>query len=160
MTVAGLIGCSIEELGFEYDYHGPYNNALYNLLTEYVGTLQIDKAITGAVPGADFVWAWVAMAEIGDLVCLTACQRYGENWTLDNKERLQNIKIAAGKTITLGQGSSSDAKENFRDKAIIDRCDIIFVVWNTKSNNRIQNALAYAENQNKEVILINTLELT
>lgn len=158
-TTAGLIGVTPVDLGNEHTYYGPYNNGLYNLLTNYVELLSIDKAITGCTRGAETIWSWVAL-ELGiNLVCYTPCTHYGNNWEQFDIEKLDVIKNSSKQVIVLGAGSSTLGKENHRDKMIIERSDIMFFVCEPPFTSRYESCLAYAETLNKEIILIKPSEL-
>lgn len=157
---AGLIGVSQSDLGLEYDYCGPYNDSLYGQLFDYITTLGITRAITGAGQGAETIWAWVAMEIPLDLTCLLSCQNYGNFWQPADREKLQLIKISS-KVLTLGSGHEAPVKDQHRDKILIDRSDIVFIVVPDIDPlpSRYKIAIEYAKHADKEIILIKANEL-
>lgn len=156
---ASLIGGSLGEIGYEIQYTGPFCTAIYNTIEKYLEQIEIDKAITSCVPGAEFLWAWSIFNYGLPLTSILSCQNYGENFSQSDKHFLKDIVNNSAINMVLATGSSNPAKENFRDKTIIDRSDLIFVIWNKSPIGRIPNLLPYIKSTDKELILINTNEL-
>lgn len=159
---AGLIGVGFADLGFEHTYNGPYNNALYNKLYDFIEELNINDAITGASEGSETIWAWVAMEIPLKLTCLLSCSSFGNFWDELGKEKLHTIKMSSDvKVVTLGSGGETYDKTINRDKILIDRSDLVFIVISGIGivPSRYMTAINHAKKLDKEIILIKTNEL-
>lgn len=156
MTKAGVIGCGIQELGYESDYYGPYNKALYNKYHELIDNLGITEGITGASLGAETIWAW-SVLELGmDLTCLLGCQDFGDDWVSPDKTRLNVIKRQSH-AVYLASPGFNEIKEKNRDRVLIQRSDIVIFVF-TFITERISNALRFARELDRETIIIKPKE--
>lgn len=150
----GLIGCGFSELGFEMDYKGPFMNALIRRLNGIVREFKPDEILTPANPGAEIIWAWVAMGKKIPITCVLTNPDYGKYLEHRNKQNLENLKRLS-KVIYVGSVSNV-ATEKYRDDYIISRSDTIIVVWNKRTDTRIHKAMMQIEQKDREIILIDT----
>lgn len=155
----GVIGVDLDRLGKEYQYYGPYNDALNSRFEDLIEELDITAGISGATPGAETIFTWLILGRSMHMTTVVPCTEYTEGWAICDQDTYRNIIKCSNDVLTLGKGPLTDNKESFRDERIIDRADIMIVVWDMKGVGRMSKALEYIKKSRKEIILINTNEL-
>lgn len=150
----GLIGAGFTELGYEMSYKGSYTSALIKRLKNIVKEFKPDGIFTPANPGAEMIWGWVAMNQKIPITCVLSNPDFGLHLERKNKLLLEKLKERSS-LICVGS-ISNVVTETYRDTYIIDRSDLMVVVWNKRSAGRIHKAMMYIEEKDREIILIDT----
>jgi uncharacterized phage-like protein YoqJ len=150
----GLIGPGFTGLGYEMDYKGPFTEALVKRLTHIIKDFKPDEILTSGSPGAETIWAWVGMGQNVPITCVLSDPEFGKFFEHTNKEKLEKIKEAS-KLICVGS-KNNIVTEKYRDDYIIDRSDIMIIVWDKRSGGRIHKALQHIEEKDRETILIDS----
>lgn len=154
----GFISEGYTSISYDKGYSGLQSCALYNFLYSQLEYIKPRNCIGGAAPGADTVWAWVCESIGKPYTCILPCQDYGKELSDGQRKELEDIKKYAKSSISIiGTQGWSEAKENARIQRVIDRSDILFILHNEKEEH--PPSVAKAEALDKEIILINLIEL-
>lgn len=154
-----MIGCGFAALGYEHDYSGPHMHALFQELDNLIKDFGITHAITGAMPGAETVWTYVADSRDLILTSVLATREMISHFTPKEILKMSEVEKMCTTTIVTSIGPYSAAKENSRDRALITMSEMVIFVWDKISKGRIIDSLAYAETLGKEIFLIDTKQL-
>tara|TARA_R100001086_G_scaffold249984_1_gene192285 strand:+ start:1967 stop:2485 length:519 start_codon:yes stop_codon:yes gene_type:complete len=115
--------------------------------------------ITGMALGIDTLFALIAVEYNIPFIAALPCLNQDKMWTSSSKV-LYNKLIGSELCTTYhvsNQEYTLKCMQN-RNKWMVDNCDLLIAVWNS-SPGGTANCVRYAKSQNKEMVIINPLEL-
>lgn len=153
---AGILSKGLLDLEFDNDYKSPLTHNLHNEFCKLFDQLGVTKVFIIPMMGPPTIFAWAGLESGCELGLLMPCNNCEVMFNAQNKEHYEYLLKRSSTRTVVGLPGWTHFKETEAAKTLIDRADILFVIWNDKQAPPL--GYSFAKLLDKEMIIINPKE--
>lgn len=155
MKKLGITGHRPKRLGVGYDLKDIGAMRIYTILLNKIEKLNPDILISGMALGVD-QWAAIAANTLGiPFIAAMPCDDMWRKWPQKSQDEFHSLLDKAKEKVVVSPGPYAGWKLNARNRYIVDNCDQLLAIFDGVGNGGTANAVNYATEKNKEIILVN-----
>lgn len=143
-----------------YDKRVGVNADVCTFLKSAIERLKAEGAedfISGAALGVD-QWAAEIVLELGlNLTLALPFAGYGENWPLESRQHLEELKKKANRVVIVCEGEYKPHKNHERNKWMLDNSQVVVAVWDGGTEGGTASAIRGVKKAGKRVLRFNPM---